>query len=61
MPLRNRLFDRTGPAVLTRLFAVAVCTGGVAMASGNGEAEGEAGAFASAADQLFAGDNDWVN
>jgi SagB-type dehydrogenase family enzyme len=37
MPLRNRLFDRTGPAVLTRLFAVAVCTGGVAMASGNGE------------------------
>ena len=31
------------------------------VASGNGEAEGEAGAFASAADQLFAGDNDWVN
>jgi SagB-type dehydrogenase family enzyme len=37
MPLRNRLFDRTGPAALARLFAVALCMRGVAMASGNGE------------------------
>jgi SagB-type dehydrogenase family enzyme len=37
MPLRNRLLDRTGPALIARLLAVALCTGGVAMASGKRE------------------------
>ncbi len=37
MPLPNRLFDRIGPVVLARLLAVVLHTGGVAMASGNGE------------------------
>jgi SagB-type dehydrogenase family enzyme len=37
MPFRNRRFDRSTLAVLAGLFAVALCTGGVAMASGAGE------------------------